>query len=155
VVWAVRHSSIGDAFFDRDAVRGAAVRSAGRFADSLHLSQATFLQGVLAARAPGTPPDAPRTAPLGCTCRARPRVLLHAVRKGAPPASDGGMDAAAVASWTSFAEAVVPDGRDPRSADGLTPEFRAAVNLMCNRRLAYSGDMAQLDAGERSTGRRS
>ena len=29
----------------------------------------------------------------------------------------------------------MPDGRDPRSADGLTPEFRAAVNLMCNRSL--------------------
>jgi len=79
-------------------------------------------------------PDAPRTGPLGC--RVRPRLLLRAVRKGAPPASsDGGMDAAAVASWSRFAEAVVDDGRDPRSADGLSPEFRAAVNLMCNRSL--------------------
>jgi len=71
----------------------------------------------------------------GGACLARQRLRLHAVRKGAPPASaEGDMDAAQAASWAAFADAVVPDGRDP-SGEGLTPEFKAAVNLMCNRSL--------------------
>jgi hypothetical protein len=58
------------------------------------------------------------------------------VRKGAPPASaDGELDAASVASWAAFADAVVPDGRDPSDERVMTPEFKSAVNLMCNRSL--------------------
>ena len=95
----------------------------------------TAAGGAALPRAARPDADAPRTASLDCVCRARPRLLLHAVRKGAPPtSSDGGMDAATVQSWTAFAEAVVPDGRDART-DALTPEFRTAVNLMCNRSL--------------------
>lgn len=63
VVWAVRHDSIGDAFFDRDAVRSCRARATLALeALSPLCFQAAFLHGVLAARVPGAPPAAPRTA---------------------------------------------------------------------------------------------
>ncbi len=86
---------------------------------------------ALAARCP---PRRRATAPPRLRRAPQPAAAPRAVRKQAPAAEPSPEELAAAAEWIAFAEADVPDERDA-IPDTISPEFAAAVNLMCNRTL--------------------